>query len=69
MDVWLASNSERRYALLSKLFPNLHHKGLVGVDETPPNGPVEHQVMAICQRKRMHFRTQIITSSLSQTRC
>lgn len=51
MDVWLASNSERRYALLSSLFPNLHHEGLAGVDETPPNGTVERQVMTICQRK------------------
>lgn len=51
MDVWLASNSERRYALLSSLFPNLHHEGLAGIDETPPNGTVEHQVMTICQRK------------------
>ena len=51
MDVWLASNSERRYALLSSLFPNLHHEGLAGVDETPPNGTVEHQGMTICQRK------------------
>ena len=51
MDVWLASKSERRYALLSSLFPNLHHEGLARVDETPPNGTVEHQVMTICQRK------------------
>ena len=51
MNVWLASNSERRFALLSALFPNLHHEGLVGVDETPPIGTVEHQVLTICQRK------------------
>ena len=51
MDVWLASSSERRYALLSPLFPSLRHEGLPGVDETPPTGTVEHQVLAICQRK------------------
>ena len=51
MDVWLASNSQRRFALLDPLFPNLHHEGLDGVDETPPTGTVEHQVLTICQRK------------------
>jgi|TARA_B100000459_G_scaffold147370_1_gene116750 septum formation protein len=51
MDVWLASNSTRRHALLVPLFPSLHHQGLEGVDETPPHGTVEHQVRTICQRK------------------
>ena len=51
MDVWLASNSQRRFALLVHLFPNLHHEGLAGVDETPPSGTVEHQVLTICRRK------------------
>ena len=51
MDVWLASNSQRRFALLDPLFPNLHHEGLDGVDETPPTGTVEHQVLTICKRK------------------
>ena len=51
MDVWLASNSPRRFALLEAVFPDLRHEGLEGVDETPPSGTVEHQVLTICQRK------------------
>ena len=51
MDVWLASNSPRRHALLQPLFANLHHEGLEGVDETPPSGTVEEQVLAVCLRK------------------
>ena len=51
MDVWLASNSPRRYALLQPMFPNLHHQGLHDVDETPPTGTVDHQVLTICERK------------------
>ena len=51
MDAWLASNSPRRYALIQPLFPDLHHEGLGGVDETPPSGPVGEQVSAICHRK------------------
>ena len=51
MEVWLASNSTRRHAVLSPLFPSLYHKGLEGVDETPPSGTVEHQVRSICERK------------------
>jgi len=51
MDVWLASQSPRRLALLSPLFPNLEQSGLAHVDETPPSGTVEHQVLTICQRK------------------
>ena len=53
MDVWLASNSTRRYALLSPLFPHLQHEGMEGVDETPPSGTVEQQVLAICKRKAL----------------
>lgn len=51
MDVWLASNSPRRFALLEAVFPVIRHQGLEGVDETPPSGTVEHQVFTICQRK------------------
>jgi septum formation protein len=51
MDVWLASNSPRRFALLEPMFANLHHEGLPDVDETPPSGTVAEQVLAICQRK------------------
>lgn len=51
MDVWLASNSPRRFALLEGMFSRLHHQGLENVDETPPTGTVEDQVLAICQRK------------------
>ena len=51
MDAWLASNSPRRYALIQPLFPDLHHAGLDGVDETPPSGTVGEQVSTICHRK------------------
>ena len=51
MDVWLASNSPRRFALLESMFPRMRHEGLNGVDETPPSGTVAHQVLTICQRK------------------
>ena len=51
MDVWLASNSPRRFALLEGMFPRLRHERLLDVDETPPSGTVEHQVLTICQRK------------------
>ena len=51
MDVWLASNSPRRFALLQPMFVNVHHEGLPNVDETPPSGTVEEQVLSICQRK------------------
>ena len=51
MDVWLASNSQRRFTMLEPLFPNLTQQGVQDVDETPPRGPVEQQVLAICKRK------------------
>jgi len=51
MDVRLASNSPRRFTMLEPLFANLVQKAIAGVDETPPKGPVEHQVLVICQRK------------------
>lgn len=51
MEVWLASNSPRRGAMLRPYFPNMRHEGVAGVDETPPSGTVEHQVLTICQRK------------------
>ena len=51
MDVWLASNSPRRFSMLEPLFSTLIQRAVDGVDETPPKGPVEHQVLTICQRK------------------
>ena len=51
MEVWLASNSARRGAMLQPLFPGLINRGVDGVDESPPHGAVEHQVLTICQRK------------------
>jgi septum formation protein len=51
MRVRLASNSERRFAMLAPLFPHLEQEGVPGVDETPPAGTVDHQVLEICKRK------------------
>ena len=51
MNLWLASASPRRAAMLRPLYPSLHQEGLAGVDESPPIGTVESQVMSICQRK------------------
>jgi len=51
VKVWLASNSERRKTMLEAIFPHLHHVGIEGVDETPPSGSVDHQVLTICKRK------------------
>ena len=51
VKVWLASNSERRKVMLESIFPNLHQSGIPGVDETPPIGSVDHQVLTICKRK------------------
>jgi len=47
----LASNSPRRYEMLMPLFNDLHQAGVPGVDETPPSGTVDHQVLEICKRK------------------
>jgi len=51
MRVRLASNSPRRYEMLMPLFSGLHQEGVPGVDETPPSGTVDHQVLEICKRK------------------
>jgi septum formation protein len=51
VKVWLASNSDRRKVMLDLLFPDLHQSGVPGVDETPPIGSVDHQVLTICKRK------------------
>ena len=37
--------------MLDPLFPHLHQSGVPGVDETPPIGSVDHQVLTICKRK------------------
>ena len=47
VKVWLASNSERRKVMLELLFPDIHQSGVPGVDETPPIGSVDHQVLTI----------------------
>jgi len=37
--------------MLRPLFNDLHQEGVPGVDETPPSGTVDHQVLEICKRK------------------
>ena len=49
--VWLASKSPRRAQLLRDIFPNIVCQGIEGVDETPPLGLVEYQVLEICKKK------------------
>ncbi len=49
--VWLASKSPRRGQLLRDVFPNIVCRGIEGVDETPPLGLVEYQVLEICKKK------------------
>jgi len=49
--VWLASKSPRRAQLLREVFPNIVCQGIEGVDEKPPIGLVEYQVLEICKKK------------------
>ena len=49
--VWLASQSPRRAQLLREIFPNIVCQGIEGVDEKPPLGEVEFQVLEICKKK------------------
>jgi len=51
VKVWLASQSERRAAMLQPLFTSLECKGFVGLDETPLPGTVDQQVLSICHKK------------------
>jgi len=51
MGVWLASASKRRAELLGKRCQPLHQEALSNVDETPPSGLVNDQVLTICRRK------------------
>ena len=51
MRLCLASNSQRRMVMLSDRFETVVQEGLDGVDETPPIGTVDHQVLTICRRK------------------
>ena len=51
MEVWLASQSPRRAAMLQPLFPGLKCEGFTDVDETPTPGNVDSQVLSICQKK------------------
>jgi len=51
MGVWLASASERRAELLGKRCQPLHQEALSDVNETPPSGLVNDQVLTICRRK------------------
>ena len=53
MGVWLASGSARRAEILDGMVKPLHVEPLDGVDETPPSGSVEHQVLTICRRKAL----------------
>ena len=51
MRIQLASNSPRRMAMLTERYDEVVQRGLSDVDESPPSGPVDHQVLTICQRK------------------
>ena len=51
MAIWLASGSQRRAIILSRLFSDIHSAPIGGVDEAPPNGSVSSQVLTICKRK------------------
>lgn len=51
MNVWLASQSERRASMLSPLFPTLECRGFTDLDETPLPGTVDQQVLSICHKK------------------
>lgn len=51
MNIWLASQSPRRAAMLQELFPNIKCEGFADVDETPSPGSVDMQVLSICQKK------------------
>ena len=37
--------------MLDALFQDFQHAGMEGVDESPPSGSVDHQVLTICKRK------------------
>lgn len=51
VNVWLASQSERRASMLQSLFTSLKCKGFDGLDETPLPGTVDQQVLSICRKK------------------
>lgn len=51
MGIWLASASKRRAQILNDRFGKVHIEALSDVDETPPTGSVDAQVLAICRRK------------------
>ena len=51
VNVWLASQSERRASMLQSLFTSLECKGFEGLDETPLPGTVDQQVLSICRKK------------------
>jgi len=52
-DIWLASKSPRRQQMLREIFPNILCQGIEGVDEKPPTGEVDYQVLEICKSKAM----------------
>jgi len=51
VDIWLASKSPRRKQILLELFPSIFCQGIKGVDEKPPTGEVDYQVLEICKSK------------------
>lgn len=53
VDIWLASKSPRRQQILREIFPNILCQGIEGVDEKPPTGEVDYQVLEICKSKAM----------------
>lgn len=50
-NIWLASKSPRRQQILREIFPNILCQGIEGVDEKPPLGEVDYQVLEICKQK------------------
>ncbi|MDE0858221.1 MAG: Maf family protein [Candidatus Poseidoniaceae archaeon] len=52
VSLWLASQSPRRASMVQALFPEVHCKGLDGVDETPPSaGSIAEKITSICKSK------------------
>ena len=70
MKVWLASQSERRAAMLQPLFQELECRGFTDVDETPSPGTVDLKVLSICKKKAAavpkehHFDLVVVSDTL-----
>lgn len=51
VNIWLASKSPRREQILRDMFPEIFCQGIEGVEEKPPFGEVDYQVLEICKQK------------------